>query len=224
MNKFIKVPSTVSSVDGLPINLRCPSCHRQATLDLLKNTHDFIVTTPGSSGGGPWVGYRVCPNLACRQLMVIVYRKVQGVVNAPPTIESSYPAERIDFDATEIPAKIVNALEEAITCHAAGCYVAAAIMVRKTLEGLCKDQKATGKRLIDQIRDLKTKVIVPTGLLDGIDNLRLLGNDAAHVELATFDQIGEEEVQIGILFTKELLKAVFQSSLLADRLNALKKP
>lgn len=76
---------------------------------------------------------------------------------------------------------------------------------------------------IHQIKDLKTKVIVPIGLLDGIDDLRLLGNDAVHIVLKDFDQIGPEEVEVGILFTKELLKAVYQSSMLADRLKALKK-
>jgi hypothetical protein len=135
----------------------------------------------------------------------------------------SYPAERIDFDASNIPTRIVNALEEAIACHAQGCFITAAIMIRKSLEELCHEQKTSGKWLADQIKVLKTKVIIPTGLLDGIDNLQLLGNDAAHVELKDFDQIGSEEVEVGILFTKELLKAVYQSSLLADRLSALKK-
>ena len=60
-------------------------------------------------------------------------------------------------------------------------------------------------------------------MLDGIDNLRLLGNDAAHIELKNFDGIGPEEVEVGILLSKELLKIVYQSSMLADRLKALKK-
>jgi hypothetical protein len=141
---------------------------------------------------------------------------------AAPIILASYPAEQIDFDASGIPDPIVNALEEAITCHANGCNVAAAIMVRKTLEELCHDQGATGKRLVDQIIDPKTKVIIPTGMLKGIDNLRLLGNDAAHIELKDFDAIGPEQVEVEILFTKELLKAVYQSSMLAERLENLK--
>jgi hypothetical protein len=41
---------------------------------------------------------------------------------------------------------------------------------------------------------------------DGLDDLRLLGNDAAHIESKEFDAIGQEEVEIGIEFTKEVLK------------------
>ncbi len=51
----------------------------------------------------------------------------------------TFPAERIDFDATNIPANVLAALEEAVTDHANQCFVSAAIMVRKTLEELCRD-------------------------------------------------------------------------------------
>jgi Domain of unknown function (DUF4145) len=138
-------------------------------------------------------------------------------------VVESYPAERIDFDASNIPQSIVNALTEAIVSHANSCYTAAAIMIRKTLEELCKDQNAQGKRLVDQIKDLSSKVVLPMGLVDGIDSLRLLGNDAAHVELKNFDKISHEEIEVGIEFTKEVLKAVYQHSILVNRLEALKK-
>ncbi len=96
-------------------------------------------------------------------------------------------------------------------------------MVRKTLEELCKDKGANGKTLYAQIEDLSNHVIVPQGLLKGLHNLRLLGNDAAHVELKDFDKIDKEEVEVAILFTKELLKSVYQSSQIASMLDALKK-
>jgi len=217
-NRSVSTPATSSSV-----NLRCPECHQIGTFELLRNTHDVVVQSRGTFQGNLWVGYRVCPNTSCNLLVFVAFHQVTQPSGSEAKLLVSYPAERIDFDAARIPAKIVNALEEAITCHAHDCHTAAAIMIRKTLEELCHDQNASGNRLIDQIKDLKTKVIIPTGLLDGIDNLRLLGNDAAHIELKDFDQIGAEEVEVGILFTKELLKAVYQSSLIAERLGALKK-
>ena len=53
--------------------------------------------------------------------------------------------------------------------------------------------------------------------------LRLLGNDAAHIEANTFEQIGKEELEISIDFTKEILKAVYQYESLLERLRSLKK-
>jgi hypothetical protein len=38
-------------------------------------------------------------------------------------------------------------MEEAVACHAAECFIAAAIMVRKTLEELCRERGATGANL-----------------------------------------------------------------------------
>jgi HEPN domain-containing protein len=135
----------------------------------------------------------------------------------------SFPPVRIDFDATNIPASVVTAFEEAITCHANNCFVASAIMVRKTLEELCRDRQAQGKDLRERIRDLGTKIVLPQELLNGLDDLRLLGNDAAHIESREYEKIGKEEVEIGIEFAKEVLKATYQYSALLARLKSLQK-
>jgi hypothetical protein len=60
-------------------------------------------------------------------------------------------------------------------------------------------------------------------LLDGLDDLRLLGNDAAHIESQEFNSVGKEEAEIGIQFTKEVLKAVFQYSDLLAKLRSLRR-
>jgi hypothetical protein len=136
---------------------------------------------------------------------------------------ASYPAERLDFDSTNIPASVTKALEEAITCHANGCFIASAIMVRKALEELCRERGATGGNLRDRLRNLATKIVLPQELLDGLDDLRLLGNDAAHIESQEFNTVGQQEVEIGIQFAKEVLKAVFQYSDLLAKLRSLKR-
>jgi hypothetical protein len=97
-------------------------------------------------------------------------------------------------------------------------------MVRKTLEELCLDRQAAGNNLKERIRSLGARVVLPQELLDGLDDLRLLGNDAAHIESQEFNKVGQEEVEIGIEFAKEVLKAVYQYSALLTRLRALKKP
>jgi hypothetical protein len=134
---------------------------------------------------------------------------------------ASYPPEVIDFDTTNVPTKVVSALEEAITCHANSCYVAAAIMVRKALEELCADREAKGPNLKARIAALGTKVVLPKDLLDGLDDLRLLGNDAAHFESNVYDKVGREEVEVAIEVTKEVLKGVYQMSALVKRLRGL---
>ncbi len=57
-----------------------------------------------------------------------------------------------------------------------------------------------------------------------MDHLRLFGNDAAHIESQNFSQVGQEEVEVGMLFAKEVLKAVYQYAGLVGRLKSLRKP
>lgn len=95
-------------------------------------------------------------------------------------------------------------------------------MIRKTLEEICLDREAKGKNLKDRIADLGTKILIPRELLDGIDDLRLLGNDAAHIENKTFSEVGKEEIEVSIEFVKEILKAVYQYESLLGRLRKLK--
>jgi hypothetical protein len=135
----------------------------------------------------------------------------------------SYPPERIDFDSTSIPPQITDSLIEAITCHASQCFIAAAIMIRKTQETLCEAQQATGSNLKDRIKSLSSKVVLPPDLLRGLDDLRLLGNHAAHSESQAYSKVSQEEVEIALEFTKEVLKAIYQYSALLARLCSLKK-
>ncbi|HTQ62535.1 MAG TPA: DUF4145 domain-containing protein [Candidatus Solibacter sp.] len=212
MNFQVKTYVNQQGVPG-KISVRCPACKRQGTFDPLTNIFDVVIqnfTPPVVSG------QRTCPNPECQALLFFVRQGEKILV--------SYPPELVDFDPVNLPAPVLSAFEEAISCHANRCFVAAAIMVRKTLEELCLERKATGNNLKDRIRALGTIVVLPKELLDGLDDLRLLGNDAAHIESQEFNKVGQEEVEIGIEFAKEVLKAVYQYSALLDRLRRLKKP
>jgi hypothetical protein len=162
------------------------------------------------------VGIRVCPNRLCRGLVFVVMN-MNGTV-------LSFPPEVLDFDPSDIPGPIAKSLEEAIQCHAARCYRAAALMVRRVLEELCSERKAQGGNLKERLADLGKVIVMPVDLLAAADQLRLLGNDAAHIEATTYDDIGEKEVRLAIDLTKELLKATYQYKSLVDRLKAFQIP
>ena len=57
-----------------------------------------------------------------------------------------------------------------------------------------------------------------------MDELRLLGNDAAHVQAKVFADIDKPHLDVAIEFAKEILKATYQYSSLLGKLKALKKP
>ncbi|TGQ48098.1 DUF4145 domain-containing protein [Mesorhizobium sp. M00.F.Ca.ET.216.01.1.1] len=161
-------------------------------------------------------GIRICPNTECRSVLFIAK-------DGSGAVKLTFPPEIIDFDATNLPPNILSSLEEAIKCHASGCYRASALMVRRTLEELCDDKKATGENLKARVASLSAVAVIPSELLNAADELRILGNDAAHIEAKDYDQIGKVESELAIELAKELLKAVYQYTALLARLTALKK-
>ena len=209
----IKASSSQNSAPNRVIKLRCPVCRQRAAFEAL-NSQDSTITDQQES---LLVGIRRCPDPTCFALIFFVYS------NKTHQLTDSYPAETIDFDSTDVPQPVLSALEESIKCHSQHCFVASAIMVRKTLEALCKDRNAVGPTLKKRIEALANKVVLPAELLAGLDDLRLLGNDAAHIESQEYEKVGQEEVEVSIEFTKEVLKAVYQYSALLNKLRALKK-
>lgn len=188
--------------------MTCPKCGRDGTFTRAPVNTLHV--------GEHTLNIRVCPNPQCQTVVYVITDSTTGGVLA------SYPPLRIDFDASDVPERVVKSLDEAITCHADSCYIAAAIMVRRVLEEICEDQGASGNNLKARVAALGSQIVIPQQLLDGMDELRLLGNDAAHVEARLYDEIGSREVEVAIRFTKEILKAVYQYTGLLRELQSLK--
>ena len=132
----------------------------------------------------------------------------------------TYPKTRIEFDITNVPKNLVETFQEALICTSEECYMAAAIMLRRTLEELCTDKEATGDNLKKRLESMAGKIILPKELLEAAHDLRLLGNDAAHIEAKTYDEIGKDEILVAIDLIKELIKASYQYQDLVERLKS----
>lgn len=195
---------------GQRIAAKCPGCSSKGAFEPLENVHDIRVMPD------LWLGQRKCPIPSCSTHIFCVYRD-------DGQVERTYPASGFDFDPKGIPEAIAKSFGEALACDREGLYVAAAIMIRRTLEELCQDKKALGANLKDRIKSLQSSVILPSELFTALDDLRLLCNDAAHIEAKTYDSVGKEEVAVGLELTREVLKAAYQLEDLLSRLRALKK-
>ena len=56
-----------------------------------------------------------------------------------------------------------------------------------------------------------------------MDELKALGNDAAHIEAKAFEVVDEEESRLSIELAQEILKARYQHKSLVERLRARKR-
>jgi hypothetical protein len=193
---------------GNAFAMRCPECGHDGTFHRVGQLQDLHVQ-------GRWLGHRVCPNPDCKA-------HVFFVANDAFKLERTYPPLQIAFDSTNVPPRVRSALLEAVTCDAEQCFTAAALMVRRTLEALCEDRKATGDNLKQRLLNLRSSVVLPAELFDAMEELRILGNDAAHIEARVYDQIGHAEIEATIDLAKEVLKAVYQLDALVGKLRSLK--
>ncbi len=184
----------------------CPHCGHNATFEQV-GVEDNCSTDNR-------FGIRRCPRNSCKGYLFIVTDSGMNVVK-------TFPSITIDFNSSDIPDNVAKCLKEAIECHANDNEIAAAIMVRKTLEELCHDKDAKGKDLKERIQDLGGQILIPESLLNGMDKLRLLGNDAAHVEARVFVEIGKKEVEVAINFAKKVLEATYQYDALLAELDGL---
>jgi len=207
---FVRGPR-MSQTAGQALKMRCPHCN---VVGVFTPEHD-LVWKPGGSGNHLAAGPRFCTNPECNRLVFFVSRGTGVVFSAP--------SETLDFDASGVPSAVSGALVEAIKCHAADCYRASALMVRRTLEELCLDRNADGKDLKKKIEALGDKITIPKELIESLDQLRILGNDAAHIEARVYEQIGREEIEIAIELAKEILKATYQYAGLLAKLRGLGK-
>ncbi len=197
------------------IATRCPHCGHYGTFLQLNNDVYTFNRFNGTIRPEHFLGVRKCPNEKCKGHLFFIS-------DANRNILLTSPSETIPFNKKNIPEKVLNAFEEAIKCHSNSCFIASAIMIRKTLEEICIDRGASGSNLYKKLQDLGGKILIPQDLLSGMNELRLLGNDAAHIEAQTFSEIGKEEIEVSLEFSKEILKAVYQYDSLLQRLKRLK--
>ena len=78
------------------------------------------------------------------------------------------------------PPDIRAAIEEGIRCYRARAFAAAAIMCRKTLEGVCEAHGVRERSLAGSLKKMLETDKIDRRLYDWSDQLRLTGNAAAH--------------------------------------------
>lgn len=218
----LNASESVSVANPKVINLRCPVCHNHGAFhgisvkDITWRQDFYLKAELRDTRVAFVAGIRLCPTKECSAPIFVILKDEQ--------LFRSFPPEVIEFDPSNIPPLIKESLEEAIKCHSNECFRACAIMVRRVLEEICADRGAKGNNLKKRIASLRDTVIIPEELLEAANELRLLGNDAAHVESKIYDGIGKEEAELSVELAKELLKAVYQYSVLVAKLRSLKKP
>ncbi|RQH06662.1 DUF4145 domain-containing protein [Bradyrhizobium sp. RP6] len=224
---FVPNETNVFRADGgfsqdtsrVPVSIRCPHCRELGSFNAIGAAKAFNKT--GKIGNNTVVGtyfasMRICPNVKCLGLVFVI-----EAGNAVVEIE---PPQLLDFNPEGLSPRLQQTLKEAVACHGAGAYRAATMMVRRLLEEICDENKAAGANLHQRLASLRNAIVLPEPLFEAMNELKALGNDAAHVEAKVYDNIGADEAQDSIELAKEIVKALYQLKGLIARLQARKAP
>jgi hypothetical protein len=203
------------------ISVRCPHCRELGSFNVIgiaKAFHKTGKTVPHQNMAQRilYASMRICPNVKCKGLIFAIE---DG--NVVLEIE---PPQLLDFNPEGLPARLQQTLREAVACHGAGAYKAAAMMVRRLLEEICDENNAKGGTLHQRLASLRGTIVLPEPLFDAMNELKALGNDAAHVEAKSYDNIGADEAADSIEIAKEIVKALYQLKGLIARLQARRAP
>ncbi len=105
--------------------------------------------------------------------------EVPGEFSAPQGERVLYPTAR-QFLTEGMPTSVARSYSAAADSLTRGLYEPCVIMCRKCLEALCREQGATKGSLKERLVQLGEAGQIDQKLLVWADELRLIGNDAAH--------------------------------------------
>ncbi|WP_317445395.1 DUF4145 domain-containing protein [Streptomyces collinus] len=110
-----------------------------------------------------------------------------------------------------VPEALRREHAEARRCFSAKAYTAAAVMVRRTLEGVCVDQgmssgTSRSKPLFKMLEQMKDEGKIDGRLLEWAQELRILGNQGAHY---TGTSVSREDAADGLALAEALLDFLY---------------
>ncbi|MCG5217464.1 DUF4145 domain-containing protein [Streptosporangium soli] len=108
--------------------------------------------------------------------------------------------------AETIPAPLTRELAEAAACLRAGAYTMALVNVRRLLEGVCADHGVAGGPLFHGLRELRKRGVIEGRLADWAEELREVGNEAAHM---SGRRVVREDAEDAIALAEALLDHLY---------------
>lgn len=153
----------------------------------------------------------VCPNPHCEKPALvrikahksISYSQYDPLEHGQDDVEA-LPHPQPVYEEPDVPAQIRLEFQEALRSRACGFLIGAALVGRRVLQAAAREAGGgTGKNLASEIE------AIPDSRLNGTlkalaHEVRLIGNDAAHV-----DELLPAEVEQLLLFTGEVLNHLY---------------
>jgi hypothetical protein len=138
-------------------------------------------------------------------LVESAFYEIPGEVCAPQGVAVLYPTDR-NISTDGMPETASRAYGAAARSYQVGLYEPCVIMCRKCIEALCQELGATKGNLKERLQNLGKNGHIDQKLLTWADELRLIGNDAAHDLDVVIEQV---DAQNALEFVEAILMYAF---------------
>lgn len=212
----------MASKNSETLALYCPTCNVQVDTDVVGGysapmPREYVIDDEAQVNV---IVYRLsrCNRCYSPFLTRQQYLDVGGEFSVPQEEPATlYPVLRTTLAVENLPMSVQRTYLAAVATHRSGLYEPCAIMCRKCVEAVCRDLQARGGSLLEKLQDLQQGNVIDQRLLLWADELRLIGNEAAH----DFDTvIGKEDAGDALDFLEGLLQYIF---VLSRRFNEFQK-
>jgi hypothetical protein len=105
-----------------------------------------------------------------------------------------------------VPESLRREFDEAQTCLRANAYEAAAVMVGRVLEGVCKENDVNERTLERGLKKLQEAGLIDSTLAQWANELRVLRNQGAHY---TGKPVPRDDADDAVAFAEALLDHVY---------------
>lgn len=158
----------------------------------------------------------LCVRCATVFLVESDFYEIPGEVCAPQGVSVLYPTNR-NISTDGMPETASRAYAAAARSYQVGLYEPCVIMCRKCIEALCQELGSTKGNLKERLESLRENGHIDQKLLTWADELRLIGNDAAHDLDIVIEKV---DAQNALEFVEAILMYAFS---LTRKFEAFKK-
>lgn len=182
--------------------LECPHCNNRSKF---YTKYNITVHVGDHTYGFQTDFHYLCQCEFCQDVLYVKCWKVDIDPDWHLQYEAHYPMGS-HLGGEGIPPLIYAAAYEASKCLNVSAYLATAVMCRRTIESIVKDQGATGSNLAAAIKTLVDQNSLPASMGDLADLVRIVGNIGAH---ASHEEVTQEQAQSMFNLTRALVDALY---------------
>ena len=180
-----------------------------------------------TKNGDYWFAFMTCENCGWPSLCRLESSKVSALSTDSFSADEEhrphkwYPLKPVGKEYEDVPKDIASVASEAYSCFSINANRAAVLMARTAIEATAKDKQITDGSLYNKIDAMAKKNIITDQLAEEAHEIRLLGNDMAHGDLA--EPVTEEDASDILGFLDSVMDYVYQQPMALQKRRELRE-